>query len=287
MSRIRFRTSGALVALAWALALPVFPLAGQEPPTLDRVDELTRLGRTEEARTVLLEWWGSVGGQATRRDVQRALWMRGTLTVDPAQADLDFRRLVIEYPGGPFSDMALFRLAQAAYARGDSVEAARQVARLTLEYPGSSVRRDAEAWLANAGPVPQALPGTEPGAEDAAAAADAPAPPEPEQPAAEAAPAEAPSQALPPPATAESTGSFAVQLGAFSSRDRAEAHRRRIEAAGFDARLVMVPGSSLVRVRVGRFDSAAGADAILKRLQDLGFTAALARDAHLEERVVR
>lgn len=72
------------------------------------------------------------------------------------------------------------------------------------------------------------------------------------------------------------------------SAARARTLLSRVADAGVEGgRLVTVPGSELVRVRVGVFDSAEGAGAILKRLQDLGFTAALARDAHREERVSR
>ncbi|MDP2957320.1 MAG: tetratricopeptide repeat protein, partial [Longimicrobiales bacterium] len=134
----------------------------QEPPTLDRVEELARLGRTEEARDALRAWWSEAGPKASRRDTQRGLWLRGRLTPDPAEAALDFQRLVVEYPGGPFSVLALLRLAQAAYAAGDSATAAETVARLSLEYPASPVRREAEAWLATAGPVPRRAAGAEP-----------------------------------------------------------------------------------------------------------------------------
>lgn len=236
----------------------------QAPPSLDRADELARLGRADEARQVLSAWWSDGYAKANRRDVQRALWLRGRLTVDPAQAALDYQRLVIEYPGGPFSDQALFRLAQGAFAAGDSARAAQDVARLGQEYPGSPVRRDAEAWLAAAGspPPPSPVQGA-----DSTAAPEAPPPAETE------------------PAPSGSTGRYAVQLGAFSSGSRARALQRRIQDAGFDARLARVPGSDLVRVRVGRFDAQGEAEAILGRLRDLGFTATLVLDANREEGV--
>jgi cell division protein FtsN len=80
---------------------------------------------------------------------------------------------------------------------------------------------------------------------------------------------------------------FAVQLGAFANRSRAQALRRRAADAGFDARLVLIPGSDLVRVRVGSFDEEQEATTILQQLRDRGFTAAVAKDAHLEESVGR
>lgn len=260
--------SALLLCLLLTLAAPSRAWS-QEPPTLDRVEELSRLGRTQEAREMILAWWEAAGPRPPRREVQRGIWLRGSLALNADQAALDFRRLVIEFPGGAFSHLALFRLAQFAFASGDSASAAEMVAQLGREYPASPVRREAEAWLATAGPVP------EPPARD-----PAPAAPVGEPPVQEAAPA-----AVPTEVAESATGRYAVQLGAFSSQDRAEALLARVNNAGFEARLVLVAGSDLVRVRVGRFDSAEGAGAILARLQDLGFTAAIARDADREERV--
>lgn len=253
------------MALALAVCVVGFaqPSAAQSAASLDRVEELAAQGRTEEAREILLEWWSESGGNAARREAQRGLWLRGRLTVEPAQAERDFRRLVIEYPGGPFSDLALFRLAQSAYAAGDSLAAVGHVGRLAREYPSSPARREAEAWLATAGPAPPRLEPVVTGAVTATTAEE------------------------PPDEDVSGRGQYAVQLGAFSSEGRAEALRRRAADAGFEARLVTVPGSALVRVRVGVFDAQEGAQAILRRLLDLGFTAALARDAHREERAGR
>ncbi len=231
----------------------------QDVATLDQVEELAAQGRTEEARDALTTWWTESVKGATRREVQRGLWLRGRLTVDPTQAATDFRRLVIEYPGGPYSDQALFRLAQAAYAAGDSLGAVAQVQRLVREYPGSAARREAEAWLATAGPAPPAVApaaGTLPDADTA-------------------------------PVTTTPAGPFTVQLGAFSALERAEAVQRRAVEAGFEARLVTVPGSALIRVRVGAFEGQETAESLLGRLQELGFTVALARDADRETPVVR
>jgi cell division protein FtsN len=69
--------------------------------------------------------------------------------------------------------------------------------------------------------------------------------------------------------------------------ERAEALLKTVSDAGFEGRLVRVPGSDLIRVRVGTFDSAEGANDILWKLRGLEFTAQLARDAQREERVIR
>lgn len=311
---MRTRLVTALVALV--VVLHPAPSAAQEKPTLDRVEELTREGRTEDARQVLLDWWDGSYAKASRRDVQRALWLRGRLTVDPAQAELDYRRLVIEYPGGPFSDQALLRLAQGAFGQGDSATAAEDVARIGREYPGSATARAAAEWLASAGPAPPRdpdLPGAPP--DTVAGATDAQPPDVPGTPpdtlrgvraqapdtatAAVRPPPDVSAPVASPPDTVTRAGReppreratprprFAVQLGAFANRSRAEALRRRAADAGFDARLVVIPGSDLIRVRVGAFDEEPAALAILRQLTDRGFTAAVSRDADLEERVGR
>ena len=237
------------------LLAPPLPAAAQQASRLDQVDELARMGRTADARDLLGEWWEGEGTRASRKDVQLALWMRGRLSIDPRRANLDFRRLVVEFPGGPWSDQALLRLAQGAWAAGDSAEAAQDVARLVTEYPNSAARREAESWLAGAGAVPPPVrraAGPEP--EDASAGG------------------------------VVDTRSWAVQLGAFSERERAVALCDRALEAGLQARLATVPGSPLVRVRVGRFDSAEEAGDILRRVREQGFTATLVKDAHLEGR---
>jgi len=250
-----------LVAL---LSLSPAAIGGQEPPTLDHVEELARQGRTGEARDVLTAWWSSAGAKATRRDTQRGLWLRGILTTDPAQAELDFQRLVVEYPGGLYADQALLRLAQAAYAAGDSAAAAAYVRRLAQEYPATAARREAEAWLATAGPVPPRAGVAERPADTIAAPAAAPVAP-----------------------AASEAGTFTVQLGAFSTVERAQSLLTQLAEKGVEARLVRVPGSDLIRVRVGVFDSLEATNAVLWQLRDRGFTGAVARDANREERVVR
>jgi hypothetical protein len=250
----------ALVASGLAVAAVAGPAGAQrsaatvsDSVTLDQVENLVQAGRTEDARAMLLRWWSGVLPRASRRDVQRGLWLRARLTVDPSQAALDYQRLVVEYPGGPYSAQALFRLAQAAWESGDSAEAARDVARLARDYPGSRVGGDAEAWLAAAGPPPPAPAVTK---KD--------------------------SVVTPAPA-AVAGGRYAVQLGAFSGEARARNLQRKARDAGFEARLVRLPGSRLLRVRVGRFDSTSAAAEVSKRLETRGFTAAVVSDADREE----
>ena len=257
-------------------------LSAQER-SLGQVEQFASTGRAEEARAMLLEWWENDRSRAGRRDLQLGLWLRGRLTVDPAQAARDFRRLVIEYPGGPYADRALFRLAQGAYAQGDRERARTYMTSLTRDHPGSPVREQAEAWMARAstaGPPPvfrlveaeesQDRQSAEPQLRDSVAD---PVPVIPRT-----------AQDSVAPALSRN-GRYTVQLGAFLEESRAEALRARAAEAGLDVRLVRVEGSRLTHVRVGRFDSSAQAGVSFQSVTALGFTAAVVRDALREEPV--
>lgn len=260
--------------------------------SLGQVEQFASTGRAEEARAMLLEWWENDRVGAGRRDLQLGLWLRARLTVDPAQAARDFRRLVIEYPGGPFADRALFRLAQGAEAQGDRERARTYMASLTRDHPGSPVLEEAEAWMARAstaGPPPvfqvveleesevpptggQPLPDSvaDAGPTTVDATPTTPPPPVAQE---------------PPVAPLRSDARYAVQLGAFLDESRADALLERASEAGLDVRLVRVEGSRLMHVRVGRFDSSAQASVSFQSVTALGFTAAVVRDALKEEPV--
>ena len=255
--------------------------AAQQPATLDRVDELTRAGRIDEARGLLIRWWGGSYASASSPELQRGLWLRGRLTVDPEQAQLDFRRLVAEYPGGPYTGPALLRLALADFARGDSAATVTQARRLAEEYPATAATQEAEDLWALVGTFPE--PEDPPGMEE-------PPRPEPRPEVAEPVTVEPvtvePVTAEPVP-TATVAGARSVQLGAFSSEERAWALYQRAVAAGLDARVVRVAGSDLIRVRIGLFPSLNEAEATSRRVQDLGFETAVVEDLDREERIVR
>ena len=77
-------------------------------------------------------------------------------------------------------------------------------------------------------------------------------------------------------------GDWAVQLGAFSSMQRAEELAARVEDAGFEPRLVTVGDSELVRVRVGYLNSAESAATLYDRIVQAGFEARIVQDVARE-----
>lgn len=123
-------------------------------------------------------------------------------------------------------------------------------------------------------------PPAEPSAEPVVRPEPRPAPqpaqpaPRPAQPAPQAAPPAAqpaPQQAT-SPAQPATEGSWAVQVGSFSSADNAEALRSRLAAAGFDAFVsrTVTDAGTMHRVRVGPAPNRAAADQLLTRLGAAG-----------------
>jgi hypothetical protein len=248
----------ARISLTSALALLVVPhLSPQQPISLDEVEALANRGRILEAREVLETWWEEQGARVGRLDRQRSLWLRARLTVDPSLAELDLRRLTLEYPGGPYSDDALLRLAQSADVRGDRGRAGDYFRTLLRGYPSSPHASLAAAWLREAGPDVQAAEGgsRDPGRVDFP---------------------------RPPPGVEDA---FSVQAGAFRDQDRARSLADQLEAAGYDARVVRIPADGLLRVRVGRYRDRVDADAVAAMLRERGFEATIVTDARSEERV--
>lgn len=235
------------------------PLQAQAP-SLDRVDSLMAQGDVPAARQVLSSWWDARFDDAPSLERQKALWLRGKLTVDAGMARRDYLRLVLEHPGGPHSADALLRLAQAEHAAGRILEASRYHERLLRDYPDSPHRLEARRWLdENREAVSRARtdsPSSSPGPSDA-----------------------------PTPAATESLP-VTIQLGAFSSEERARELMGRAEDEGIEGvRMVRVAGSRLLRVRAGRFPNRSAAAGVRARIRNLGFDAAVVTDAD-EERMV-
>jgi hypothetical protein len=251
----------ALRSFAFSFLAVVCPL-GLEAQSLDHAEQLAFAGRAEEARSELEGWWEASWEEANRLDRQRGLRLRALLTVDPEMAELDYQRLVIEFPGGPYSDEALMRLGSAAAARGAFDEATSRFQGLLRDYPDSDYRSVAEAWLAANAP--------------AEAEAEVEREPEPQRPGVE------PDTPAPRELAAVNEGDWTVQVGAFSSQDRARTLNGTLQTSGFASRVVLLEGSGLHRVRVGRYTSEAEANAQRQRLVEAGFEARVVSNAARE-----
>lgn len=265
----RRRGVGLLSAVILAVGVAV-PVGAQE--SLATVDSLALAGRADEARTALDSWWLNERAGSNRRDRQHGLWLRAILTVDPNMAGLDFQRLALEYPGGSYSDGAMLRLGLISAGAGDLPRAAGYFRTLVTDYPRSPRRRQAEEWLSDH------LVEVEE-AEAAAREAEALAPRS-----ADAAAVQEPEADSPSGAETVSLR-YAVQVGAFESEERARDLLAAVNASGFRARIVRVPESPLVRVRIGAFSDRSGAAELMDQVRRRGHEATIAADVPDEEPV--
>ena len=281
------RLSALILAVGAVGAVGVaVPVGAQE--SLDVVDSLALAGRADEARTALESWWENQRLRSSRRDRQRGLWMRAVLTVDPRMAGLDFQRLVLEYPGGSHSDEALLRLGLINAAAEDLPRAARYFRTLVTDYPRSAQRRRAQDWLAEhlvaveeAEAAQVEVLATEVGAlvaevDSLELEVDAPE-----------LEVDAPEAEVDPRDRAETVSTrYSVQVGAFESEERARELLASVNASGFRARIVRVPGSPLLHVRIGEFGEfvdRSGAVELMNRVRRRGHEATLAEDVAGEE----
>jgi len=276
-------------AAALALQLP------GDRQLLEAAERSLEEGRFDEARERVEAWWAEGEAGRDRLSVQQALWLRARLTVDAEAAELLYRRMVVEFPGGNWSDQALLRLASGAQARGEHEPAQRYLQILVRDYPSSPFRVEARTELARldaqvartAGAAP-ARPAAAPPAPAAAAASSAP----PVEPPSAGAGARAAAGATPPVSTPSTPpppsvveGVFTLQFGAFGQPAGARALAAELRVAGLDARVVQVEGSPLYRVRVEAFTSREAAETRALALRERGFEVIVSPDRDRERPV--
>jgi hypothetical protein len=255
------------------------PLAAQG---LDEVEVLIHRGAIAEARRELDAWWAQDRTAAAPFEVQRGIWFRGLLTVEGDGAELHYRRLLLEYPSGPFTDLALARLGHLAHAKGADAEAEAHFRQLLRDHPTSFQGEDARRWLVTYG-----AGGSGAGGGSSAGVG----PSTPSTPSTPSAPPAAPPATVTPSTSAPTDPAtrprWAVQIGAFGAMAGAQALADRARSVGLEPRLVLAGTSPLVRVRVGAFFSEGEARAFLSELRERGFEATLTADADGETPVQR
>lgn len=234
-------------------------VTGQGTP-FERAEAAMAAGRFEEARALVAEWWRTDEPRADRNTRQHGLWLRARLQVDPSAAVPDYQRLVVEFPGGRFSDQALLRLGQEAAERGDLDAANRHISQLERDYPASPLRTQALAWLSQPPPVSTRTGGSPP----PAAASPPPVTP----------PVSPPSGGAHQGGGTQSAGNFTLQFGAFGQIGTARDLMGRLTQAGSTAgvqlRIVQIEGSPLFRVRGGIFSTRTEADGAAQMLRSRG-----------------
>src|SRR5688572_24684292 len=79
-----------------------------------------------------------------------AVYWRAVLSTTAAEAEMDYRRIVVDFPMSPRVEDALIRLAQLEMARANYDGALRHLNRLVAEHPQSPSRARAGYWMARA-----------------------------------------------------------------------------------------------------------------------------------------
>ena len=278
---------------AVAIALAPAALLAQTADSIALAGIARQLDAThyDSARSGLERWRAERLATARERDRATADLLAARLESDGVAAQHAYLGLALAHPFGSLAGLALLRVGQAAVLQGDTAAAIVYLNRLVDDFPGGGHGPEARLWLsrahflagrADAG-CQAARDGLAAGAsaevqrllriQEARACARAVV----------ARPADG--AAGVPVAGAPAGAPWAVQSGAFRSRTGADALVVRLERAGLQPRLVRVPGSELMRVRVGAFASAAEAVRLRDRLRDAGFDAVVVDDAARETRV--
>jgi tetratricopeptide (TPR) repeat protein len=283
-----------LTVLSLSLA-PVTVLVAQQSDTT--VTDTTFLGaqrlvvdgRGDEGRAIIARELAAAS-EGSPRYVE-ALYWRAALASTAADAERDYKRIIIEFPVSRRSESALVGLAQLELARGDRAQAMQHLARVVREHPSGPSRARASFWMARVhfdeGNFPRACARLEDsrrhtpteavemrnqleyyaqrceGIDTTVVVRATPAESTRAMPARPGAVATQPGPA--PRAPARGAAAYTVQIGAFANRGDADARQRQLRAQGHAARVVKV--GALWRVRIGRYasrDAAADAARSLK-----------------------
>src|SRR5215203_999597 len=115
-------------------------------PAYKRAQALVNDGNTAGGRAVI-DSMISIAPPGSNEYAEGVYW-RAVLATTAADAEMDYRRLVVDYPQSPRVDDALIRLAQLEIARAQYDGALRHLTRLTSEHPESPARARAGYWMA-------------------------------------------------------------------------------------------------------------------------------------------
>lgn len=230
-------------------------------------------GRGQEGRAIIARELAAAP-EGSPRYVE-ALYWRAALAATAADAERDYKRIIIEFPVSRRSESALIGLAQLELARGDRPQAMQHLERVVREHPSGPSRARASFWMARVhfdeGNFPRACARLEDSRRHTPAEAvemrnqlayyaqrcegvDTTV-------VVRAAPAES-TRAMPvrpgavatqPRAPARGARAYTVQIGAFANRADADAKHRQLRAQGHSTRVVKV--GALWRVRIGRYVS--------------------------------
>jgi hypothetical protein len=230
---------GVLLSLALTLIM-AGPLPAQLPADAGQVRALLDAASFPAAREMVLRLWAERGDSLRGEERSEALFLRAILTLDPAAAETDLRRIVVEHPSSPDADAALLRLALLRLEGGEASEASTLLERLEAGYPQSQLLAASAEWRRRIA----ATSATE-------------------------------EEARPPPARS----AWAVQVAALRSEETARNLAGELNRRGFPVEARPRAADGLIRVRLGGFATSSAAEGEARRLRAAGYEAVVVRDA--------
>jgi cell division septation protein DedD len=276
----------ALVLLPWAAAVAQQTDSSDTDTTFLAAQRLVVEGRGQEGRAIIARELAAAP-EGSPRYVE-ALYWRAALAATAADAERDYKRIIIEFPVSRRSESALVGLAQLELARGDRSQAMQHLERVVREHPTGPSRARASFWMARVhfdeGNFPRACArlhdsrrhtpteavemrnqleyyaqrcegvDTTVVVRTTQAESTRAMPPR---------PGSVATQPVRPPVSG--AGAYTVQVGAFASRADADAKHRQLSAQGHGTRVVKV--GALWRVRLGRYSTRAAAAEMARSLK--------------------
>lgn len=138
----------------WIVILVVSPslVMAQSAPTVNpvyrRAQTMVNDGNAAAGRALVDSMIAAA--QPGSNDYAEGVYWRAVLAATAADAEMDYRRIIVDYPNSPRVEDALIRLAQLEIARGNYDGALRHLGRLASEHPESPARARAGYWTARA-----------------------------------------------------------------------------------------------------------------------------------------
>jgi cell division protein FtsN len=136
---------GALLSCAATLAVAQTP-ARLTDPVFVRAQGLVSDGNGAAGRALIDSVIAAT--PPTARLYPEALYWRASLASNAADAESDYKHIVVDYPLAPQAEDALLRLAQLELARGDREGALIHLQRIPRDYPRSKSLARASYWTA-------------------------------------------------------------------------------------------------------------------------------------------
>src|SRR3954465_15699129 len=135
-----------LIFLSVLPVTPILPLLGQTDPRLVEVIRDAQEGESDSARIKVQQLLTATAPSDTL--YPQIVYTQAMVANDAADMRRQLQRVAVEYSSSSWADDALLRLVQLDYASANLDGAARNLERIRLDYPGSTLLPQASYWAA-------------------------------------------------------------------------------------------------------------------------------------------